>query len=45
MFDSLGAMKMVLIVLSENSKHLDNELIVHFLSFGNCLLDGGNNLV
>jgi hypothetical protein len=36
---------MVLTVLSENSKHLDNELIIHFIAFVNCLLDGGNNVV
>ncbi|EGR32738.1 MIR domain protein [Ichthyophthirius multifiliis] len=45
MFDQLGSTKMVLTVISENSKHLDSELIIHFISFVNCLLDGGNNAV
>ncbi|KAL4462524.1 hypothetical protein ABPG74_000354 [Tetrahymena malaccensis] len=45
MFDQLGAMKMILMVLSQNNRHLDNELIIHYLSFANTLLEGGNNQI
>lgn len=44
-FDGLGATKMVLTVLSENSKNLDMDLIEQFLLFINNLLEGGNHRV
>jgi len=34
---------MILTVLSQNNPHLDNELIINYLSLANCLLEGGNS--
>lgn len=44
-FDNLGAMKMVLYVLSRHSKAMDNDLLLNFLHLGTTMLEGGNKSV
>lgn len=45
MLDKLGATKMVLLVLSENHKNLDGDLLIAYLLFAIKLLENGNNQV
>lgn len=40
-FNKLGAMKMVLAVISEN-KNLDSDLLINYLLFANKMLEEGN---
>ncbi|KRW98864.1 MIR motif [Pseudocohnilembus persalinus] len=42
LFEKLGAINMILYVISENHKNFDGDLFEHFLIFINSLLDGGN---
>jgi hypothetical protein len=44
-FDKLGATKMVLLVLSEHAKSLNQEMLLHILYFINTMLSGGNQRV
>ena len=37
-FDKLGATKMVLLVISDQQKHIDSELLMNLLQFANTLL-------
>ena len=45
LLDKLGAMKMVLKVLSRDSNNLDADLLINFLLLANTMLEGGNNRV
>jgi archaellum biogenesis ATPase FlaH len=43
--NKLGAMNMVLIILSDNQSQVDSDILINILIFANIMIEGGNKNV